>query len=54
VRSGKGSKDRMTMLPRALAGDLHDQLNLARLMFEQDRATGRAAVALPHALASRR
>lgn len=50
VRSGKGSKDRVTMVPRALYDDLREQLALARSLHGQDRATHRPGVELPHAL----
>lgn len=51
VRSGKGEKDRRTILPRPLAEPL--QLHLARmkLMHEQDLREGHGAVHLPYALA---
>jgi integron integrase len=50
VRSGKGDKDRVVMLPRALAPRLRAQLVQARAVWGQDRATGRGGVFLPHAL----
>ena len=50
VRSGKGDKDRVVMLPRALAPRLRAQLFQVRAVWGQDRATGRGGVYLPHAL----
>lgn len=50
VRSGKGDKDRVVMLPRTLAARLKAQLMQARSLWGQDRATGRGGVYLPHAL----
>jgi integron integrase len=50
VRSGKGDKDRVVMLPRALAPQLRAQLTQVRAVWGQDRATGRGGVYLPHAL----
>lgn len=50
VRSGKGAKDRVTMLPRSLHGDLREQFTRAKALYGQDRAAGRAGVELPHAL----
>jgi integron integrase len=50
VRSGKGDKDRVVMLPRALVPRLQAQLVQVRSVWEQDRATGRGGVYLPHAL----
>lgn len=50
VRSGKGAKDRVTMLPRALHQDLREQLIRARVLHDQDRAAERSGVELPHAL----
>jgi integron integrase len=50
VRSGKGAKDRVTMLPEALKGPLRDQLRRARVVWERDRAAGWGRVVLPGAL----
>ena len=50
VRSGKGDKDRVVMLPRALVPRLQAQLNLVRAVWGQDRAHGRGGVFLPYAL----
>jgi integron integrase len=50
VRSGKGDKDRVVMLPRALVPRLQTQLVQVRAVWGQDRATGRGGVFLPHAL----
>ena len=41
VRSGKGGKDRVVMLPRSLVTDLHAQMARARAWWEQDRKLGR-------------
>ncbi|MDP2883290.1 MAG: integron integrase [Azonexus sp.] len=50
VRDGKGAKDRVTMLPQSLNGPLRDHLRWRRQLFDDDKAKGRAAVYLPHAL----
>lgn len=50
VRSGKGGKDRVTLLPVAAVAPLREHLARGRLFFEADRAAGRAGVALPFAL----
>lgn len=50
VRSGKGDKDRITMLPKVLVDDLQDQLQVAKLLHEQDLAEGFGEVYLPFAL----
>ena len=50
VRSGKGDKDRVVMLPKTLAPRLQAQLTHAREVWGQDRASGRCGVYLPHAL----
>ena len=50
VRDGKGSKDRVVMLPRAVEGGLRDQFDAARRYWEGDRAREVAGVHLPHAL----
>ncbi len=51
VREGKGKKDRVTMLPAALAPALRQQLAYARALWGADRAAGRTGVELPGALA---
>jgi integrase len=50
VRSGKGDKDRVVMLPKALVSRLQTQLVQARALWGLDRASGRSGVFLPHAL----
>ncbi|MHB8988573.1 MAG: integron integrase [Deltaproteobacteria bacterium] len=52
VRSGKGDKDRVTVLPESLKNDLLRHLDEARLIFDQDFRDGKGeGVALPDALA---
>lgn len=51
VRHGKGGKDRVVMLPRALREPLREQLAAARRIWQADRDAGGAGVSLPHALA---
>lgn len=51
VREGKGSKDRVVMLPQALVSPLRDQLELAKAIWTDDRAQNRPGVWLPDALA---
>lgn len=53
VRSGKGDKDRVVMLPRSLVQPLREQLARARALWAADRAAGRNGVHLPHALAAK-
>ena len=50
VRDGKGFKDRVTMLPAALAAPLAAHLKRVRALHDQDLAAGRGAVYLPYAL----
>lgn len=50
VRSGKGDKDRVVMLPRSLEGALRNQLAASRALWVADRAAGRSGVFMPHAL----
>ena len=50
VRDGKGSKDRVVMLPDALRDALHGQLGAARAVWTEDRAAKCLGVQLPHAL----
>ena len=51
VRSGKGDKDRVTMLPAALVAPLTELIEQRRRWHHTDLATGHASVDLPHALA---
>ncbi len=53
VRDGKGGKDRVVMLPRALDAPLRAQLQRAHRLWQEDRDRGRAGVYLPHALAAK-
>jgi len=50
VREAKGGKDRVVMLPGALAPQLHRQLLAARAQWEADRQSQRGGVETPHAL----
>ena len=50
VRSGKGDKDRVVMLPKALVPRLREQLANGRALWGQDRASGQSGVFMPHAL----
>jgi integron integrase len=50
VRDGKGGKDRVTMLPAAIAGSLVEHLARVKAQHDADLAAGRGRVALPWAL----
>jgi len=50
VRGGKGTKDRVVMLPRSVRGDLERQLEWRRQLHERDLVRGVARVDLPDAL----
>ncbi len=50
VRAGKGGKDRVVMLPAALAPALRAQLQRARALWQADVQAGRAGVQMPDAL----
>lgn len=50
VREGKGSKDRVVMLPRSLASQMRLQMLAARALWEADRHARRGGVEVPHAL----
>lgn len=50
VRDGKGSKDRVVMLPQTLLAPLREQLALSHALWAADRAAQRPGVYLPHAL----
>ena len=49
VRDGKGSKDRVTMLPARLADPLRRQIEQTRKVHQQDLLEGLGSVDLPHA-----
>ncbi len=51
VRAGKGDKDRQTLLPERLIGDLLPHLDRVHALHEQDRRDKVAGVELPDALA---
>jgi integron integrase len=50
VREGKGAKDRVVMLPRAVIPALRVQLHYSRSLWAADRAARMPGVDLPHAL----
>jgi integron integrase len=50
VRSGKGNKDRITMLPDTLIEPLHRQLEAVRKIHREDLSLGFGSVYLPQAL----
>lgn len=50
VRSGKGKKDRVTLLPERLLEPLRKQIAYSRTLFELDRADGAPGVEMPFAL----
>lgn len=50
VRSGKGDKDRETLLPEKLIEDLNSHISKIWWLFEQDRENNVPGVYLPHAL----
>ena len=51
IRSGKGDKDRITVLPDSVTDDLHKQMNIAKRFHDKDVREGFNDVELPHALA---
>ncbi len=53
VRDGKGSKDRVVMLPERLIQPLHVHLKRIHHLWEQDRAKGAEGVMLPRALSNK-
>jgi len=53
VRSGKGNKDRWTVLPESLEEELKRHIARVRVMHTQDLAAGNGAVHLPHRLAKK-
>jgi integron integrase len=53
VRSGKGFKDRVTVLPQAAKGALMDHLREVRQVHERDLAEGYGRTPMPYALAKK-
>lgn len=51
VRGGKGSKDRVTMLPEQVVQPLQEHLGRVRALHQRDLAAGHGEVSLPNALA---
>ena len=51
VRSGKGDKDRVTVLPEALRDQLHSHIERLRGLYAEDRERNLAGVELPQAFA---
>ena len=50
VRSGKGNKDRLTMLPASVKEPIHKHLVWVRGHYERDLESGYSGVSLPYAL----
>lgn len=50
VRAGKGDKDRRTVLPEALKQQIQEQIEHAKIVYDQDRAQNIPGVFLPDAL----
>lgn len=51
VRSGKGDKDRVTVMPAKLVDPLRHQVDHVRLLHERDMQMGHGSVAMPYSLA---
>lgn len=51
IRSGKGARDRRTMLPRVLEMALRQEMERARILHQQDLLEGFGETRLPYALA---
>lgn len=50
IRQGKGSKDRVVMLPQSLELGLREQMARGRVFWSEDQASGRGGVFMPDAL----
>ena len=50
IRSGKGDKDRMTIMPESVKTDLQKHLEQVRTLYEKDRESDLAGVSMPDAL----
>ncbi len=53
IRSGKGGKDRLTLLPIVALAPLRSHLTRVRALFDADRRAQRPGVELPFALAAK-
>ncbi len=53
IRSGKGNKDRLTLLPESLISELEHHLKTIRKIYEKDRNSGCEGVMMPQALSSK-
>jgi len=51
IRASKGGKDRATLFPKAIHGDLKQHLERVRRLHEQDLGEGRGEVYMPESLA---
>ena len=51
VRSGKGNKDRVTVIPESLVADIRLAMERVKALHDQDSAAGLGDVAMPYALA---
>lgn len=51
IRAGKGDKDRQTVLPECIVGELQARLVTVKRIYQQDRASNIAGVSIPEALA---
>ncbi|MCP4371306.1 MAG: tyrosine-type recombinase/integrase, partial [Deltaproteobacteria bacterium] len=50
IRSGKGDKDRQTLLPESLKNDLREHIDSVRDMYDKDRKEDLSGVHMPNAL----
>lgn len=50
VRDGKGGKDRITILPDSLVGEIKEQIRKTRNLYAKDIKKGNVEVTLPYAL----
>ena len=53
VRAGKGGKDRVSFLPRIIAGELHQHIERVKELHRRDLVEGFGEVYLPNALAKK-
>lgn len=51
IRSGKGNKDRISLLPKNLVNSLHEQLQIAKTIHQYDLSKGLGEVSMPYQLA---
>lgn len=53
IRNSKGNKDRVSILPESITGELKNQINKVQILHQKDLSRGFGYVLLPNALAAK-